>query len=196
MPSATPTIYIVAGPNGSGKSTLTRSRKFGGVELIDPDAIARRISLVDPEGAVRTAQREAVRTRRTAIADGRTVVMETTLAGKTMLLLMDQARSLGYKIELHYVSVDSVAQALDRIANRVALGGHGVPEEDVRRRFNRSLANLPAAIARSDKTWIYDNASPDNPCREVAILTRGSRWITENPPAWLDPATLPLGSVR
>ena len=122
--------------------------------------------------------------------------METTLAGKTMLLLMDQARSLGYKIELHYVSVDSVAQALDRIANRVALGGHGVPEEDVRRRFNRSLANLPAAIARSDKTWIYDNASPDNPCREVAILTRGSRWITENPPAWLDPATLPLGSVR
>ena len=196
MPSAPPTLYVVAGPNGSGKSTLTRSRRFGGVDLIDPDAIAARISLVDPEGAVRTARREAVRTRRAAIADNRTVVLETTLAGKTMLLLMDQARSLGYKIELHYVSINSVGQALDRIANRVALGGHGVPEEDVRRRFNRSLANLPAAIARSDETCIYDNTSSDTPFREVAILTRGSQWIAENPPAWLDPAALPLGSTR
>ena len=166
------------------------------MELIDPDAIARRISLVDPEDAVRVARREAVRQRRAAVADGSTVVVETTLAGKAMLLFMDQARSSGYKIELHYVSVNSAAQALDRIANRVELGGHGVPEEDVRRRFNRSLANLPAAIARSDETWIYDNASPENPYREVAILTRGSRWIAENPPAWLDAVALPLGSVH
>ena len=196
MPSATPTLYIVAGPNGSGKSTLTRSRRFGGVELIDPDAIARRISLVNPEEAVRTARREAVRTRRAAVADGRTVLVETTLAGKTMLLVMDQAHSSGYKIELHYVCVSTVAQALDRIANRVALGGQGVPEEDVRRRFDRSLANLPTAIALSDETWIYDNASPDDPYREVAILTQGSRWIAGDPPAWLDPAALSWRSVR
>ena len=196
MPSATPILYIVAGPNGSGKSTLTRSRRFGGVELIDPDAIARRTSLVDPESAVRAARREAVRRRRAAFADCSTVVVETTLAGKTIPLVMDQARSAGYRIKLHYVSVNSVAQALDRIANRVALGGHDVPEGDVRRRFARSLENLPAAVARSDETRIYDNASPENPHREVAILTPGSRWIAENPPPWLDTTALHLESSR
>ena len=196
MPSATPILYIVAGPNGSGKSTLTRSRRFGGVELIDPDAIARHISLIDPEGAVRAARREAVRRRRAAFTNCRTVVVETTLAGKTMLLVMDQARSAGYRLVLHYVSVNSVAQALDRIANRVALGGHDVPEGDVRRRFTRSLANLPAAIGRSDETRIYDNASPENPHREIAILTPVSQWIAENPPPWLDATALHLGSPR
>ena len=194
MPSATPILYIVAGPNGSGKSTLTRSRRFGGVELIDPDAIARRNSLVDPESAVRAARREAVRRRRAAFANRRTVVVETTLAGRTILLVMDQARAAGYRIELHYVSVNSVAQALDRIANRVALGGHDVPEGDVRRRFPRSLANLPAAVARSDDTRIYDNASPENPHREVATLTPESKWIAENPPPWLDTPALHLES--
>ena len=162
--------------------------------LIDPDAIARRVSLVDPEGAVPAAWREAVRRRRVAFANCRTVVVETTLAGKTMLLVMDQARSAGYRIELHYVSVNSVAQALDRIANRIAMGGHDVPEGDVRRRFARSLANLPAAVARSDETRIYDNASPENPHREVAILTPESQWIAENPPPWLDLAALRPGS--
>ena len=109
---------------------------------------------------------------------------------------MDQARSAGYRIKLHYVSVNSVAQALDRIANRVALGGHDVPEGDVRRRFARSLENLPAAVARSDETRIYDNASPENPHREVAILTPRSRWIAENPPPWLDTTALHLESSR
>jgi len=197
MPSATPILYIVAGPNGSGKSTLTRSRRFGGVELIDPDAIARRrTSLGDLESAVRTARREAVRRRRAALVNRRTVVVETTLAGKTMLLAMDQARSAGYRIELHYVSVNSVAQALDRIANRVALGGHDVPEGDVRRRFARSLTNLPTAVARSHETRIYDNASPENPHREVAVLTPESRWIAENPPPWLDTTALHPESSR
>ena len=57
------------------------------------------------------------------------------------------------------------------MANRVVLGGHDVPEGDVRRRFARSLANLPAAVELSAETRIYDNASPENPYREVAILT-------------------------
>ena len=109
---------------------------------------------------------------------------------------MDQARSAGYRIELHYISVNSVAQSLDRIANRVALGGHDVPEEDVRRRFARSLEleNLPAAVARSDETRIYDNASPENPHREVAILTPESRWVAESSPPWLDITALHLES--
>lgn len=137
-----PTLFVVAGPNGCGKSTLTRTKWFTGVEVIDPDAIARSMA----PGAPARAAREALRQRRRVLHAGRTHLVETTLAGSGVLRLM-AARTAGYRIELHYVCVDSPDQALYRTRNRVALGGHDVPEPDVRRRFARSLAHLPAAIA-------------------------------------------------
>ena len=80
-----PTLHIVAGPNGSGKSTLTRSRRFGGAHVIDPDAIARRIAPGDLESATLSAGREAARERRVMLAGRRTLVVETTLAGKSIV---------------------------------------------------------------------------------------------------------------
>ena len=92
------------------------------------------------------AGREALRRRRDALGAGRSHLVETTLAGSGILRHMTAARREGYRIVLHYVSVVSPDRALDRIRNRVALGGHDIPEADVRRRFVRSHANLPAAM--------------------------------------------------
>lgn len=175
-----PTLYVVAGPNGSGKSTLTRTTRFRGAEVIDPDAIARGMA----SGTLVEAGREAVRLRRAALAACRTHLVETTLAGSGGILHMNAARTRGYRIELHYVSLDSPDQTLLRIGTRVAQGGHDVPEPDVRRRFGRSLANLPAALARADETRLYDNTASDLPLREVAILTADAWWTAENLPAW------------
>ncbi len=119
-------------------------------------------------------------------------MVESTIAGHGTLRLMETAREAGYRVELHYVAVGTPEQALVRIRNRVALGGHDVPEPDVRRRFDRSLAHLPAAIARSDEIWLYDNASLDHPYSVVAILSGGAKWIAESSPDW---ATAALGSV-
>ena len=83
-------------------------------------------------------------------------------------------------------------QALNRIRTRVALGGHDVPEPDARRRYVRSLANLPAAIARSDEVRLYDNTDPDRPHREVALLAGANRWTAERLPGW---ATAALGRL-
>ena len=80
--------------------------------------------------------------------------------------------------------MDSPDQALYRVRNRVVLGGHDVPEPDVRRRFARSLAHLPAAIARSDETRLYDNTDPDRPHREIALLMGANRWTGESLPGW------------
>ena len=179
-----PTLYVVAGPNGCGKSTLTRTTWFSGVEVIDPDAIARDTKAGNPGQAAR----EALRRRRAAIAAGRTLVAETTLAGAGVLRLMEDARIVGYRIVLHYVSVDSAEQALIRIRNRVALGGHDVPELDVRRRFARSHANLPAAIARADEVLFYDNTDSDTPHREVAMLRGVAWWTASRLPDWASPA--------
>ena len=182
-----PTLLVVAGPNGCGKSTLTRMSAFGGLEIIDPDAIARGMT-VDNLGQ---AAREALRRRRAALSGGRSHLVETTLAGSGILRHMSAARRAGYRVVLHYVSVGSPDSALDRIRNRVALGGHDIPEADVRRRFARSHANLPVAMELADLTVLYDNSGPDRPHREVAIFGDGARWIVKDVPGWADAALAP-----
>ena len=187
-----PTLYVVAGPNGCGKSTLTRTTWFRGVEVIDPDAIARRMA----PATLAQAGREAVRRRRAAFAARRTHLVETTLSSGGLLRLMEAARTAGYRIELHYVCVNAPEQALDRIRNRVSLGGHDVPEPDVRRRYARSLARLPAAIERSDEARLYDNSDHDRPYHEVAVLTANTRWTAEALPDWAAAAVVRTSSSR
>lgn len=184
-----PTFVVVAGPNGCGKSTLTRMSAFRGAEIIDPDAIARSITSGDPL----LSGREALRRRRDALAAGRSHLVETTLAGSGILRHMTAARREGYRIVLHYVSIASPDRALDRIRNRVALGGHDIPEADARRRFTRSHANLPAAIARADEAMLYDNTDPDRPHREVAILKDGAWWVAKAVPGWAAEALARIG---
>ena len=175
-----PTLHVVAGPNGCGKSTLTRTTWFRGIEVIDPDALTRDLTAGYPAWAAR----EALQRRQGALAAGRTLAVETTLAGSGALRFMEVARQAGYRIVLHYVSLNSADQALMRIRNRVALGGHDVPEADVRRRFARSHANLPPAILRADEVLLYDNTDPAMPHREVAMLREGEWWSAERLPIW------------
>ncbi len=185
-----PILIVVAGPNGCGKSSLTRTTWFGDVDIIDPDAIARGMIAGNPGQAAR----EALRRRQAALAGRRTHLVETTLTGSGILRHMTAAWREGYRMVLHYVSVDSPDRALDRIRSRVALGGHDVPEADARRRFQRSHANLPAAIAFVDEALLYDNTDPDRPHREVAILKDGVWWVDEAVPSWAAEALVRSGN--
>ena len=153
-PTFLPALLIVADPNGCGKSTLARMSRFSKLEVIDPDAIARDM----PPGK---AAREALRRRRLAFLERRSFLVETTLSGTGIFRLMEAVRKEGYMIVLHYVSLGSPEQALDRIRNRVARGGHDVPEHDVRRRFSRSHANFPTAVQLADEVFFYDNSLPE-----------------------------------
>ena len=178
------TLHIVAGPNGCGKSTLTRTNWFGDVDIIDPDEIARGMMAGNPGQAAR----EALHRRRDALAAKRSHLVETTLAGSGPLRHMTDARRAGHRIVLHYVSVGSPDAALDRIRNRVTLGGHDIPQADVRRRFVRSHVNLPTAMALADMALLYDNSDPDWPHREVAIMKDGGRWVARSVPGWAEAA--------
>lgn len=176
-----PTLFVIAGPNGCGKSILTRTTWFDGIDLIDPDAMAQSLMTGTPGQAAR----EALRRRQEAIRAGRSHLVETTLSGTGIIRHMKLARKESYRVELHFISLDSSDQALGRIRNRVELGGHDVPEADVRRRFVRSYANLPAAILESDEVHFYDNTDPDQPHREVGIIRQGIWSNTPHPPAWV-----------
>lgn len=156
-----PLPHAVAGPNGCGKSTLTRTPRLSGSAIIDPDAIAHRT----PVSPVQAA-REAVPRRCAMLRAGRTHAVEPPGPVPAFSDTWGVARTSGYRIEPYDMSVESADQALDRIRTRVALGGHSVPETDARRRFARSLANLPAVIARVDGTRLFDSTEPDRPTRK------------------------------
>ena len=144
-----PTLHVVAGPNGCGKSTLTRTTWFSGVEVIDPDAIARDTMAGNPAEAARSA----LRRRQAALTAGKTLVVETTLAGSGILRFMKAARTAGYRIVLHYVSVNSADQAVIRIrrqggvAARRSLARRGATSAQPRRAV-RLHPPCPGSISR------------------------------------------------
>jgi predicted ABC-type ATPase len=99
-----PTLTVVAGPNGSGKSTLTSSIWFeGSINLIDPDAIARRLDAAQSARSAIPAAREAILRCKSLLADRASFTLETTLAGHGAMGIVLQARDAGYRTFLVYV---------------------------------------------------------------------------------------------
>lgn len=188
-----PVLFVIAGPNGSGKSTLTRSGQFGPVPVIDPDAIAK--GLLSDVAQPIAAGREALRRRRAWLEAGTGFAVEMTLAGGSTLDLMRRARTANFEVELHYVRTASARQSLDRVRQRVARGGHDVPEADLRRRFVRSKANLPLAMNLADRCWLYDNSGVEVRPRIVATLSQAAAILDPAAPDWARRASLAWRSI-
>lgn len=156
-----PTLTILAGPNGSGKKTLTRwvREEFQDDAVLDPDAIANSVRIIGATaGSASDAGREVLLKAERPLADGQSLTVETTLSGHTYMRMMTKAKMLGYFAVLIYVATMSVEINIERIKNRVILGGHDVPEEDQRPRHPRSLANAAKALAIADEAVILDNS--------------------------------------
>ncbi len=149
-----PKLLCICGPNGAGKSTFSRAISMqGNVLVIDPDKLAAEgLSPI-------AAGKAAARMVRLFLQEGVSFARESTLTSQFDFTLMEEAKRRGYEVELVYIRLASVALALERVAARVARGGHDVPPQDVVRRFSRSLKNLPKAVSLADKVTILDNSS-------------------------------------
>ena len=98
--------------------------------------------------------------------------------------MIRSARQRGFEVHLIYVSLDSPERNIQRVKERVAAGGHHVPDEDVRRRYERSLANLAEACRISSEATVYDNSGDVR--RKVLEVTSGRIvWIADSPPEWI-----------
>ena len=92
------------------------------------------------------------------VAEGRSFAFETTLAGRGYLRRIDSWRRIGYRVTLLFLSLPSPEEAVDRVRHRVAQGGHNIPEDVIRRRFEAGLENLRGLYtARVDQWILYDN---------------------------------------
>jgi predicted ABC-type ATPase len=155
----TPCLTVLAGPNGAGKSTIYEIIKPLG-RFINADQIEAALpSHVAKADRERTAARSALEAVRLELDSGRDFAIETTLAGNWPLRLMEEAKAAGYRVDFLFVCLDSATRSAERVAWRVRQGGHDIPLDAIRRRFPRSLANLPRAVKLADEAAIIDNSA-------------------------------------
>jgi predicted ABC-type ATPase len=105
--------------------------------------------------------------------------------------MMREAKQKGWQINLIYIGIDNVEVNIDRVAQRVAEGGHNVPIEDIRRRYKRSLENLPIALQLVDNASIYDNSTPDGHQNLLTIEDGRISQLVRELPQWLTKALPP-----
>jgi predicted ABC-type ATPase len=167
-------LDLVVGPNGAGKSTfveLVLAPLRPGITVVNADVIAAARWPDDVSGHAYDAARVAADTRDALIAARVPFIAETVFSHPSKLDLIARAQSAGYTVTLHALLVPEQL-AVQRVAHRVAAGGHGVPEEKTRNRYARLWPLVADAIARADLAHVFDNSRVDGP-DEVAMFAGG-----------------------
>lgn len=170
-----PVLTVIAGPNGSGKSTLIAALRSQGVDLgayFNADEIAAGLT-GSPIDVARQAQAMVREKRTEAMTSLIDHSFETVMSHVSHVEYMRAARASGFEVRLFFVATDKPEINLGRVANRVAHGGHDVPQDRVVSRYFKCLDNLPGAIAASDYVGIFDNSQSDQPHRMLAEIYNG-----------------------
>lgn len=177
-------IYtIIGGVNGVGKSSFTGVLKGSRTDLgmiINVDQITAKMGA----GAL-AGGKAALKKINECIDKGVSFTQETTLSGRKTEATAQRCRELGYNVRLFYIGLDTAAESLARIQNRVRRGGHDIPEDDVERRFAGRWEAVAKVLPYCDEAEFYDN---DNGFLKVAeyrngeLIPMGShrpQWLTE-----------------
>ena len=162
MMSKLPKLYIIAGCNGAGKTTASFTilpEILGCKEFINADEIAKGLSPFQPESVAVQAGRIMLARMDELLQKGETFAFETTLATKSYKQKIDWAQANGYEVTLLFFWLDSPNIAKERVAQRVAEGGHNIPLETIERRYYNGIANLfTIYIDMVDICYIFDNS--------------------------------------
>jgi predicted ABC-type ATPase len=95
------------------------------------------------------------------VASGNSFALETTLSGMGYARMISQWRDLGYTVELFFLSLPSADYAVERVAKRVAQGGHFIPENTIRRRFDAGLRNFYSVYKPLVDMWSLMDSSQE-----------------------------------
>ncbi|HEV7225457.1 MAG TPA: AAA family ATPase [Pirellulales bacterium] len=162
MPESTPLIVLLGGPNGAGKSTTAPSLLPGPLkvdEFVNADVIAQGLSAFQPQRAALEAGRVMLRRLKGLANQRASFAFESTLASRSFAPWIAGLRSQGYEFALLFLWLHSPDHAVARVAERVKLGGHDVPETVIRRRYVAGLRNFFQLYQPMAKVWrFYDNS--------------------------------------
>lgn len=197
-----PRIYVLAGVNGAGKSSIAGAAfRAHGADYYNPDEAARRLMIANPGLAQAEANgiawREGRRMLEQAIAERLDLAFETTLGASTIPRLLAEAAAQGIEVRVWYAGLATPELHIARVRARVARGGHDIPEETIRRRFEHSRLNLIQLMPALAALRVYDNSVEADPAagrtpRPVLVL-HVERGLILNPqylpraPDWAKP---------
>ena len=155
-------VVILGGPNGAGKTTAAQTilpYEIEVDEFINADEIARALAPEDSNHAALAAGRIMLERMEELHSRGLSFAFETTCAGRTHLRFLNRCKADGRRIVLLFLWLPSVEAALDRVARRVAQGGHAIPPEVVARRYTAGILNMREMyLPLADIAAIYDNS--------------------------------------
>ena len=137
-----PKLYIIAGPNGAGKTTFAKEFLPNYAKcsnFVNADLIALGLSPFSPSHVNIKAGKLLLSEIDNFIGHKSDFAFETTLAGKTYVNLIKEAKSKSYSVHIFFLWIPNMYLAKERIKQRVKQGGHHVPDADVKRRLDRSL---------------------------------------------------------
>lgn len=184
-----PRIFIISGPNGSGKTTASYTLlpdMLNCREFVNSDEFAKSLSPFDPSNAAVNASRKMMEKVNYLLGRKKDFCIETTLATRSLLGLINKAHEAGYQIALIYFWVDSPEIALKRVKMRVDKGGHNIEEETIRRRYKMGLRYFFNTYAQICDHWVLaDNTNP--PFKVIAERNRSITDILGDLPSIKDP---------
>ena len=156
---------IIAGPNGAGKTTFAREFLPAEAEcphFVNADLIAAGLSPFAPELVAVRAGRIMLDQIHEHVRKGESFAFETTMSGRIYLQLIPSWQTQGYIVKLFFLQLPSSEMAVARVRQRVAAGGHNVPEEVIWRRFDAGLRNFEQLYKPLVDEWVlYDNSGEE-----------------------------------
>ncbi len=166
--SAPPRLYLLVGVNGAGKSSIAGAMfRAAGSDYYNPDEAARALMAANPGldqvRANSVAWQQGKRLLQRAISERLDFALETTLGGNTIPRLLAEAAAAGIEVRIWYVGLASPEAHIERVHQRVRLGGHDIPEADIRRRWRHSRLNLVQLLPVLTELRVYDNSTLADP---------------------------------
>jgi len=162
-----PQVIIIAGPNGAGKTTLAPfllRDTLDVPEYINADPIALGLSGFDPSSVALAAGRIMLKRLHELASQEKSFAFESTLAARSYAGWIEELRSEGYGFQLMFLWLQSPELAVQRVRGRVRSGGHDVPEDVVRRRYEAGLKNFWTLYKPLADAWsVYDNSASTDP---------------------------------
>jgi predicted ABC-type ATPase len=157
-----PKIVIIAGPNGAGKTTFARAflpEEAQCPRFINADLIAAGLSPFAPEAKAIKAGRLMLEEIAGCVGRKESFAFETTLSGLGYLRHIRAWRASGYHVSLFFLALPTAELAVARVAERVRQGGHHIPEDVIRRRFQAGRQNFDGRYRTAVDVWaLYDSA--------------------------------------
>jgi predicted ABC-type ATPase len=181
-------LIVIAGPNGAGKSTTAPSLLKGTLkvnEFVNTDLIAQGLSGFQPESTVFHAGRIMLERIHYLAKKRVDFAFETTLASRTFAPWISELLKTGYAFHLVFLRLPNEEFAVDRVAERVRMGGHSVPEETIRRRYHAGIRNFLKLYRPLSDTWFFYDNSGSEP-RLAACGEREQELLVNDSAIWHD----------